>query len=136
MSIRYHDAIVGVTLNGGKMVPDVYDYNSGYIASGVWHYENPTNTYVDIYRVVSGHSYYFCLGGTVGSRFRSMFTTTDVTQTTDTITGTEIKSLNNPSPYESAIFTASANGYILIAKDNVGVSGLKTYMYDRTTEWL
>ena len=42
----------------GKMEPYVYDYNSGYVQNGTWHYENPTQTYADIYRVVAGGSYF------------------------------------------------------------------------------
>lgn len=120
----------------GKMEPYVYDYNSGYVQNGTWHYENPTQTYADIYRVVAGGSYFFSLGGTVGTRFRSMFTPTDVTQTTATVAGTTIKNINNPSPYASAEFTAPEDGFIIIAKDNIGASGLGSYLYDRTAKWL
>ncbi len=134
----YHNGSGAVTngVRAGKMEPDVYDYNSGYVQNGTWHYENPTQTYVDIYRVEAGDSYFFSLGGTVGTRFRSMFTTQDVTQATGTVAGTTIKNINNPSPYASADFTAPEDGYIIVAKDNIGASGLFTYMYDRTRKWL
>ena len=111
--------------------PDVYDYNLGYVDNGVWKYENPTRTYVDIYEVLEGHTYSIRLGATVGSRFRCMFTTTDITQTTSNVTGTKI--INTNSPAALAVvpdFTAPSNGYIIVAKDNVGVSGLISYVYD------
>ncbi len=113
-----------------------YDYNIGYISSGSWIYENPTRTYTDIYEAVSGHRYLITLGGSVGSRFRAMFTTTDITTiTSGTVSGTQIVNQNNPAKYANASFTASADGYILVAKDNVGVSGLHSYVYDGTEAW-
>lgn len=123
-------------VKAGRMEPTYYDYNSGYVQNGTWHYENPTNTYCDIYRVVAGGSYFFSLGGTVGTRFRSMFTTTDVTQTTATVAGTTIKNINNPQPFAYAEFTAPEDGFIIVAKDNIGASGLGSYLYDRTAKWL
>jgi hypothetical protein len=116
--------------------PSVYDYNSGYVSNGSWIYENPTNTYVDIYRVEAGCSYFITLGGTVGTRFRVMFTTEDVTQATGTVVGTSIKNLNNPAPFTNAAYTADEDGYIIVAKDNIGASGLSSYVYNRTEKWL
>ncbi len=111
----------------------VYDQNSGYIDSGVWKVENPTRTYIDIYQVQAGHTYWLTLGATVGSRFRVMFTTTDISQTSSNVTGTSIINTNNPATYASVTYTPSSNGYIAVAKDNVGVSGLFTYLFDTTT---
>ena len=50
----YHNGSGAVTngVRAGRLEPSVYDYNSGYVSNGSWIYENPTNTYVDIYRVV------------------------------------------------------------------------------------
>lgn len=134
----YHNGSGMVTnaVRCGCEEPYVYDYNSGYVQNGTWHYENPTQTYADIYRVVAGGSYFFSLGGSVGTRFRSMFTPTDVTQTTTNVVGTTIKNINNPSPYANAEFTAPEDGFIIIAKDNIGASGLGSYFYDRTSKWL
>ncbi len=110
--------------------PYVYDQNSGYVDNGTWKYENPTNTYIDIYTVTAGHKYLLTLGKTVGSRFRAMFTTTDVSQASENVSGTKIINTNNPAAYASAEYTAPSDGYIVVAKDNVGVSGLKSYLYD------
>lgn len=116
-------------------VPLEYDYNIGYVSNGTWTYENPTRTYTDIYRVQSGHRYYISLGSTVGSRFRAMFTTTDVrTITRGSVTGTNIINLNNPAAYRNTLYTPTSDGYIIVAKDNVGRSGLFTYVYD-TAYW-
>ena len=116
------------------LTPYIYDYNCGYIANGVWIYENPTNTFIDIYQVKAGHQYYLTLGASVGSRFRAMFTTTDITTiTTNTrITGETVVNVNNPSTYANATYTPSTNGYICVAKDNVGVSNLYSYLFDRS----
>lgn len=135
----YHNGsgIVTNAVQAGRQLPAVYDFNCGYVQNGSWIYENPTQTYIDIYRVEAGCSYFISLGGTVGTRFRSMFTTVDVTQVTSgTVVGTAIKNYNNPSPYTNAVYTAEEDGYILVAKDNIGNSGLKSYVYNRTEKWL
>ena len=134
----YHNGSGSVTnvVRAGRLEPSVYDYNSGYVSNGSWIYENPTNTYVDIYRVEAGCSYFITLGGTVGTRFRVMFTTEDVTQATGTVVGTSIKNLNNPAPFTNAAYTAEEDGYIIVAKDNIGASGLGSYVYNRTEKWL
>jgi len=74
-------------------------------------------------------------GGTVGTRFRAMFATVDVTQATGNVAGVSIRNTNNPTPYSNAAYTAEEDGYIIVAKDNVGTSGLKSYVYDRTRSW-
>ena len=134
----YHNGSGAVTngVRAGRLEPSVYDYNSGYVSNGSWIYDNPTNTYVDIYRVEAGCSYFITLGGTVGTRFRVMFTTQDVTQVTGTVVGTSIKNLNNPAAYSNAAYTADEDGYIIVAKDNIGASGLSSYVYNRTEKWL
>ena len=131
-----HDAsgepITG-TLKSIPMDPLEYDYNIGYITNGAWVYENPTQTYTDIYPVVAGHKYTISLGANVGTRFRSMFTTTDVrTVTSGRITGTRILDKNNPVAYDTTSYTPESDGYILVAKDNIGKSGIFTYVIDIT----
>lgn len=110
----------------------VYDQNLGYIDNGVWKYENPTRTYIDIYPVLAGHTYLLTLGAVVGSRFRAMFTTVDLSKASSNVTGTRIVNTNNPAVYANATYTPSTDGYIAVAKDNVGVSGLISYLYDTT----
>lgn len=126
-------SLITGSLTTASLLPIEYDYNIGYIAAGSWVYENPTQTYIDIYEAIEGHIYYVSLGGTVGTRFRAMFTTVDIRDVTSgTIKGTQIVNTNNPNPYAYAHFTAAEDGYILIAKDNIGNSGLKSYVYDKT----
>lgn len=110
--------------------PYVYDNNIGYVDNGVWKYENPTKTYIDIYEVESGGIYIICLGNVVGSRFRCMFTTTNIIGETSNVTGTMIINKNNPNPHDRATYICPDDGYILVAKDNVGKSGLKSYVID------
>lgn len=112
--------------------PLYYDYNSGYVAAGTWTYENPTNTYVDIYQVYANHTYYISEGNEVGTRFRVMFTPEDVTQTTSKITGVNIVNTNNPSKLASTSYTPEQDGFLIVAKDNIGESNLKTYVWDRS----
>lgn len=52
--------------------------------------------------------------------------------TTAQITGTKITQVNNPPAYTNATFTAPSDGYFTIVKDNTGVYGLKSYLFDIT----
>ena len=139
-NIKYGITILGVTgkLDASALIPYRYDYNCGYIDKGVWKYENPTQTYIDIYEVISSHNYFFTYGVNVGSRYRVMFTTVDVTTKTSNVTGTQILDWGRtaPSGLEQFTYTAPNNGYILIGKDNIGKTGIKTYLYDTTAIWL
>ena len=110
--------------------PYVFDQNSGYVAAGAWVPENPTDTYIDIYQVLAGHKYLLTLGPDVGTRFRGMFTTTDIFQATARVNGTNIINTNDPAPYANVEYTPSTNGYIVVGKDNIGKSGISTYLYD------
>ncbi len=129
--------IIG-SLKNVPLEPYIYDMRYGYISAGSWIYEDPTNTYIDIYEVISGHSYFITLGKNVGSRFRTMFTVTDVSTSTVTVAGTRILDVNNPASFRNAgqPFTAPDNGYILVAKDNVGKSGIFSYVYDCNEGWI
>lgn len=114
-----------------QMIPIEYDYNIGYVSNGTWTYENPTRTYTDIYEVQSGHRYFISLGQNVGTRFRVMFTTTDVrTVTSGSVAGNNIININNPASFRNTSYTAPSDGYIIVAKDNVGESGIYSYVYD------
>ena len=135
-----HDAsgelIVG-TLKTVPLDPLEYDYNIGYITNGAWVYENPTRTYTDFYTAIADHRYIISLGANVGSRFRSMFTTTDVrTVTSGRVTGIKIVDKNNPPAYDMITYTPSEDGYILVAKDNVGKSGVFSYVMDVTDAFI
>ena len=135
-----HDAsgkVITGTLKTVPLDPIEYDYNIGYITNGAWVYENPTRTYTDFYDVIAGHRYIISLGANVGSRFRSMFTTTDVrTVTSGRVTGVKIVDKNNPSAYDMIAYTTTDDGYILVAKDNVGKSGVFSYVIDVTDAFI
>lgn len=120
------------TLFKNPLDPYIYDLNNGYVDNGRWKPENPTGTYVDEYIVTANHRYILSLGGTVGTRFRAMFTTTEVSTATSNIAGTTIINVNNPAPYRSVTYSPSEDGYIVVAKDNIGHSGLKSYLIDLT----
>ena len=119
------------------LIPKNYDHHIGYIQNGTWIYENPTGTYIDIYQVKADNSYFYTLGKTVGSRFRTMFTTTDVTTVTSgRVAGTGLINKNDPAAYSNGVFNCTQDGYFMIAKDNVGVANLKTYVYNITQSWI
>ena len=118
------------------LTPYIFDLNCGWVGTGngVWTYENPTKSFSDIYRVLGGHTYFLTLGDTVGTRFRVMFATRDVSNATGTVTGVAVNknNYNNPAPHQNLWYTPNDNGYLIIQKDNVGVSGIQTYLYDAT----
>lgn len=106
-------------------VPYRFDYDRGYVSRGAWTYENFNGTYLDIYEVTAGHGYVIAVGPVPGTRFRAMFTTTDVTElTSGSVTGTQIVEVNNPAAFRTTSYTPKEDGYIVISKDNAYVSGL------------
>lgn len=134
-----HDKSGAAIVGTNKIVtiePLEYDYNIGYVSNGSWTYENPTKTYSDIYQIQNGHTYFLTLGTNVGTRFRAMTTTTDIrTLTSGTVRGTSIINVNNPAAHRNVTFTANLNGYLIIGKDNIGESGIFTYVYD-AANWI
>ena len=138
-NIKSGVSILGVTgtIRAAAVEPYVEEFNKGWVGNGVWTYQNPTDTFVDIYRVIAGHEYWLTLGANVGTRFRAMFTTVDVTTiTSGKITGTNVNNADNPAPFANFSYTPSSNGYLVIGKDNIGKTGIKTYLYDKTASWL
>ena len=107
-----------------SITPCVYDYRKGYVDNNTWKYQDPTDTLCDIYLVCASVEYKISLGSVVGTRFRAMFTDKDVTQTTSNVTGTNIINQNNPAANASVTYTPNKSGYIIVAKDNVGTTGL------------
>lgn len=139
--IRADEVNAGTTPSYNKppvlIQPLMYDYVKGYIngSANSFVYEDSTNCRSDVYEVESGKQYSLELDETVGTRFRVMFAVRhpveDTSQITygDSISGSAINSVNNPAPNSSVSFTAASNGYLIVQKDNAGVSGLKTYLY-------
>ncbi len=64
-----------------------------------------------------------------------MFTTNDVSVNNVNTSGTRIVNLNSPASYQNVNTAVMSNdGYIIIAKDNVGKSGIYTYVYEFNIE--
>lgn len=118
------------------ITPYIEDLNCGWIGpgNGIWTYESPTLCYLDMYQVEGGHRYWLTLGEDVGTRFRAIFTTVDVSNQSGTVQGVVVNTtgLSNPAPYQNVYYTPETNGYIVIHKDNAGKTGIKTYLYDVT----
>ena len=115
------------------LTPYIENLNSGWVGTGngVWTPENPTKSYSDVYYVLGGHKYFLSLGETVGTRFRVMFSTVDVSTASSAVNGTAVNTsdYNNPTPYQNLYYTPSENGYIIVQKDNVGNSDIKTFLH-------
>ena len=114
--------------------PYIEDFNCGWVGTGngVWTYEKPTKSFSDIYSLQAGIQYWLTLGDTVGTRFRVMFSTVDISSVSSgTVTGVAVNTsnYNNPAPNQSLYYTPDHDGYLIVQKDNVGSSGIKTYLY-------
>ena len=118
------------------VVPYVFDQNNGYVGidGSEWCYSTSTGTFSDIYKAKAKHTYMLALGAITGNRFRAMFTTEDVSKAKNDVDGIAMIVRDDPDAYENTIFTPSTDGYIVIAKTNDRVSGLKSYLYDTTTD--
>lgn len=127
------EEIVGTFFNR-QLTPIAYDYEPGYINQATWTYQNSVNNHSDVYLVQEGHQYTLKLGSVVGTRFRAVVLTTNPVGTTVNITGKSIINKNNPSAHDSVTFTAETDGFLVVTKDNVGTSGLKSWVFDITTE--
>ena len=122
----------GNNVNHEELTPLHFDINNGFVSSGTW-YNSGSTSYSDVYSVTAGENYIIHLGGTVGSRFRVMLSTTDPALATGNIEGLSIVDESNPSKYE--ILTVNAKmvvpaftGFLTIMKDNTGTTNLKTYV--------
>ena len=140
-NIRAGVSILGVTgaINTAALEPTTL--RCGWIGTGngVWTHESPTDSLADMYEVTAGHEYWLTLGASVGTRFRAIFTTVDVsTVTSGTVQGTALntKNISDPPPFQSLWYTPSEDGYIVVQKDNVGNTNVKTYLYDKTASWV
>lgn len=121
----YSPVIVDVSGGGGgELTPLATDLATGYIGSGNWYsYQlNYADCRSDLYSVKAGETYLIALGGIVSTRFRVMFTTTDIRTipvgSQQTISGVNISNADNPNPYDSTSYHATYNGFIIVGKSN------------------
>ena len=119
---------VTIDVHPGILEPYSEDLSTGYVDTGVWKLSG-TNCFSDVYDVEANTAYVVALGGVVGTRFRAMFCTDDPTIASSNITGTSITNINNPAAYTFRTYTPSADGFIIIQKDNAGTANLKTYVF-------
>lgn len=126
--------MANVIANYEAITPYVFDFNGAWIGigNGLLTYENPSKCYLDIYEVSAGTEYLLTLGTTVGTRFRVIFSTTDVsTGNSGTVQGVAVNSFQgSPSAYEHLSYTPNENGYLIVQKDNADTTGIATYLYE------
>ena len=113
----------------GLLTTHAYDVSTGFVNGTNWYIGGATVSRSDVYEVESGESYLLCLGDTIGSRFRALFTTEDTSVAEEQLSGINIVNSTTPSAYQSVVYTAPDDGYISITKDNENTTGLKTYVY-------
>ena len=122
-------SVFTVDIHAGLLTPHFFDLSGGYVVNGSWAVGSDTVCYSDVYRVAARETYLISLGGTVGTRFRSMFSAQDTSIAVERVTGKNILNANNPAPYAYVMFTPESDGFITISKDNAGTANLKTYVF-------
>ena len=125
------------------LIPEHFDFDRGYITSSgwVWEVKNPPECFLDIYQVLANHTYFIILGDDVGTRYRACTVTEDITlRTSGTAkSSVNIQQTNDPGIYDTImksgkpVFTATADGWLVIQKDNKSKTGIRTFVFDITT---
>ena len=61
-----------------------------------------------------------------------MFSSVDVSTASSAVSGTAVNTsdYNNPAPYQNLYYTPNEDGYIIVQKDNVGNSDIKTFLHE------
>ena len=112
------------------MAPRAFDLEGGYVANGIWTPGGDTVNYSDSYAVEAGGAYLLSLGGTIGSRFRAMFSAEDIAADPSVkVTGKMVINTSNPLPYACLLYKPTEDGFITVTNDNAGTSGIKTYVF-------
>ena len=119
-------AISAIVSNAGLVTPHCFDLDTGFVNGNTWYIGGATVSYSDEYAVTAGRSYLISLGGVIGSRFRALFTTVDLSEVTEQTTGIRIINSTTPSAYQWITYTPEEDGYITITKDNIMVPGNRT----------
>ncbi len=121
---------ITIDVHPGLITPIDFDNSLGYVSSGTWTRGGSTVSYSDIYEVEANTKYIIIIGSVTGTRFRAMFSTININDTQEaTVKGINIYHLNDPPSYTSRIFNSTEAGYIIIQKDNQGVSGIPSYLF-------
>ena len=117
-----------------RITPYAFDLHpNGYVMSGKWQVNGSTVNYSDIYIIKANHRYFLTLGDTKGSRWRGITLTQDPTPMDKEITATAtVMNVSSPAARANVTFTSTINGYLAVTKDNAGVSGIPTYLFDIT----
>ena len=138
-------------------IPIATEVTNGYVYTQGWVYEylDPPMNYANLYRVKAGHTYCITLGETVGTRFRVVNVATDPREcTSGTLPPIDVAynfGKDAPNPYQpmavsftdptddtlinksAPIFYCTQDSYLVIQVDNVGTTGIKTYVFDLDT---
>lgn len=134
-------AIANIPSGGGgtptRLTPTYTDFTGGYIDrnSGNWASQSNPNNINDEYNVLNGHLYIIALDDNTGTRFAVSQYATDIGASPSTSKNCT-KKINagndavDPADYMWVSYTATADGYLVIQKDNAGVTGINTYVYD------
>ena len=130
-ALGYSTVTVNVpTAIPGLLTPSVFDLDTGYVSGGNWTLGGDTVNYSDVYAVEADKLYFIALGANVGTRFRAMFSETDIATASANVKGSQIVNISNPAAYAYTVYTPSASGYITITKDNAGTANIKTYVFN------
>ena len=116
-----------------SLEPYVIDRECGHIVeNGVWEsYDGYAHVYV--FEVTSKE--YMIILGCPTETFHAMFTTTDVTQTDDEVTGVAITDQNNPAYFTTVKYRPGEAGYLVIEVGRYGENWCTGDVYDAMECW-
>ena len=115
-------------------LPLVRNFRHGYISGETFVFEEPTDSLCDIYAVKAEHKYAYNFG-TLGSRMRVLFTTTDLRTASGTVSGINLRNSNTATNKQYYYTVPSgSDGFLVLQKTNQGDTSTTTYCYDVTDQ--
>ena len=117
-----------------RLVPYMFDDVSEHIVeNGVWKsYSSYARIFV--FEVTARREYMIILGCPTET-FHVMFTTTDVTQTDEEVTGAAITDEDDPIYFSTVRYRPDADGYLVIETGRYGEYSSNVYVYDAQKSW-
>lgn len=102
--------------------------------SDAGYYEMQTNSKNTtlFFKVKASHTYICMLGDVVGTRFRWMFTTTDISTNDQSIQGTSAYTNSTIKAFMTFQYTPSTDGFLVGTVDNQNNEGVMAYLMDWT----
>ena len=128
------EVITGTMSASSRLEPYMFDDVSDHIVeNGVWK-SYTSHARIFVFELTRQREYMIILGCPTET-FHVMFTTTDVTQTDDEVTGVAITDQDDPVYFSTVRYRPSENGYLVIETGRYGEYLSNVYVYDAQKCW-